>query len=341
MESARDVLFTAICRNGKSLFSRNNLFLNARYHPYLDMFEKDKILLQQYFKPYARMLHDKGYNSRSLCFDCTGNFENVFILLPKNAIEARFIIAAGIDSLQEGGRVFCAASNNSGGRRIKKMLQDFGISDLRQESANHVKLVSGIARDIDSQKLMAAKKAGSERPILDNKYVSIPGVFSWDRIDKGSEILTSYLPDNLFGKCADFGCGYGYLSDYVLSNSADISAIFCLDADFRALELCKKNISRFNVKKYFLWEDLRNCSNNLLSNLDYIVMNPPFHEGKKTDISLGKACIEAAARALKPGASLFMVANCGLPYEKIIAEEFSQYNSLFEGDGYKIYHAQR
>ena len=44
-------------------------------------------------------------------------------------------------------------------------------------------------------------------------------------------------------------------------------------------------------------------------------MNPPFHSGQNTDISLGRAFLRAAADSLRTGGRLFMVANRQLPYE--------------------------
>jgi 16S rRNA (guanine1207-N2)-methyltransferase len=65
---------------------------------------------------------------------------------------------------------------------------------------------------------------------------------------------------------------------------------------------------------------------------DAVVMNPPFHSGKKEDIALGESFIRAAWNSLKRGGRLFFVANRHLPYEKIIPD----LGSLYEGGGFKI-----
>src|SRR5690606_39356015 len=60
---------------------------------------------------------------------------------------------------------------------------------------------------------------------------------------------------------------------------------------------------------------------------DFIVMNPPFHQGREAEPDMGRRIIKAAAVALKPGGRLLMVANRQLPYERTLAEVFSSHRS--------------
>ena len=76
-----------------------------------------------------------------------------------------------------------------------------------------------------------------------------------------------------------------------------------------------------------------------MKNLDFIVMNPPFHEGKKTNVEIGKAFISNAFEELKSGGILYMVANAHLPYEAVLSEKFSTIEKKFEGQGFKIFAA--
>ena len=70
-------------------------------------------------------------------------------------------------------------------------------------------------------------------------------------------------------------------------------------------------------------------------------MNPPFHNGKKTDCAIGNAFIETALQALRPGGQLFMVANNHLPYEEALADKFYECIKLHEGQGFKVFHARK
>jgi 16S rRNA (guanine1207-N2)-methyltransferase len=70
-------------------------------------------------------------------------------------------------------------------------------------------------------------------------------------------------------------------------------------------------------------------------------MNPPFHEGRAADPALGQAFIEAAAKALRSGGRLFLVANRGLPYEAVLAGRFPQSGELARDGNYKILWGRR
>ena len=68
-------------------------------------------------------------------------------------------------------------------------------------------------------------------------------------------------------------------------------------------------------------------------------MNPPFHTGKTQMMSMGQAFITHAAKSLKAGGILVFVANTHLPYEAIVAENFSFHRILSENHGFKIIEA--
>ncbi|HTL15314.1 MAG TPA: methyltransferase, partial [Thermomonas sp.] len=73
---------------------------------------------------------------------------------------------------------------------------------------------------------------------------------------------------------------------------------------------------------------------------DAIVCNPPFHalgRGERPD--LGRAFIAAAARALRPGGQLWLVANRHLPYEEALGAGFGQVEAVAQQGGFKIVRA--
>ncbi len=314
------------------------VFLNALHHSNLSIFSDCDLTLQQYFKPYEADLLGSSFNVKPEIPDDDNAYDVACILLPKNMIEAHYLIARGIKLLRSGGILICAADNKSGGSRIKKIMMQFGIKDLEDSSKNKSRAVWGIAQDIDSDMVATSCENGEEQNILDGRFTSRAGVFGWNKIDKGSEILTGFIPTNLKGKGADFGCGYGYLSDFILSNCNKVKRLTCLDADYRSVELCRKNLGGFEVNKEFAWTDLTN-TNHDLRNLDFIVMNPPFHEGRSADTSIGKGFIDSAYQALKRGGRLFIVANNHLPYDYILEDKFFKCQKLYEGKGFKVFEA--
>jgi 16S rRNA (guanine1207-N2)-methyltransferase len=315
-------------------------FLNARLHPLLKQWEVKSLHLHQYFKPYARQLQDSGFTAEPFAPASIETCNLTLVLVPKNATEGAAIIAQALLALEPGGLLVCAADNKSGGPRLEKILTGFGLINIRSESKNKARVVWAKAENLDKPAIQQALAAGMPQKILDGQFISIPGIFGWDKIDAGSALLIKHLPHDLTGHGADFGCGYGILARHVLDHNPSVESLACIDADARTVQVCRQNLENHNARAQFFWEDLT-VQNHNFENLDFIVMNPPFHEGRGTDIGIGLDFIATAARSLKVGGTLWMVANAQLPYEEALKSLFKSCSREFEGAGFKIFKAQK
>ena len=138
------------------------------------------------------------------------------------------------------------------------------------------------------------------------------------------------------GQGADFGCGIGILSRTILRHP-QVQHLVMLDIDRRATEMAGRNVedSRAEIR----WADVRGGVR--LDRLDFVVMNPPFHDGGAEDRSLGQSFIRKAAEVLRPGGLCWLVANRHLPYEGVLTSAFKRVALKAEAEGYKIYEAQK
>lgn len=319
------------------------LLVNAAPCAGLDFLSASKLTLQQHFKPYVDDLKQRGYEVSSDLPETQGAFDFVFIAAPKSKPETQYLLARGLGLLHPGGIIICAAANDAGGRQLAGFFEALGFEDIGQESKYKGRVVWGcVPQNRGAGKTEEWIAAGSPQPVLSGRFVSVPGLFAWDKIDRGSEILTRHLPSDLKGAGADFCCGYGYLADHLLRHNSAIERLVCLDADSRAVAACKENIARLDhpAKKEFLWADLTKPLSGI-GGFDWIVMNPPFHEGKAGDVSIGQDCIQTAAKALRPGGKLWMVANTMLAYETVLKSVFKRFSKEFEGQGYKVFVAEK
>ncbi len=334
MASVADTLFYPFAKGLCPVPVGPVLVLNAQSHEFLSRF--DQLTLQQHFKPSVNALEATGHKSIQAEHEGPeGHFKAVYTCLPKNITEAHYLMGMALRVLSEGGLVVAAAENNAGGGRLKKIFEHFGILNVQHASKNHARVVWGIKHNINTAIVEKALIDGCVQKV--NGYFTQPGLFCWDRIDRGSHILTQYLPNDLYGQGADFGCGYGYLAHHLMQSSPHIQKLTCLDADARAVAACRLNLPSFSNVDY-LWVDLTRSIP--VKNLDFIVMNPPFHEGIKTQYDIGQAFIMTAHAALRPGGTLWMVANVQLPYEEILRQHFSNVLRHHEKDGFKIFSAQ-
>ncbi len=166
-------------------------------------------------------------------------------------------------------------------------------------------------------------------------YVTTAGVFSDGAVDAGSALLVDALPAKLPHRMADLGAGWGYLAAPVLSRKG-VTSLDLIEAEALALDCARRNVDDPRVS--FHWADATRFQG---AAYDGIVINPPFHVGRASDPSLGRAFIQAAARLLTPSGKLWMVANRHLPYESSLTESFRNVDTIGGNGAFKIFHATR
>jgi 16S rRNA (guanine1207-N2)-methyltransferase len=260
------------------------------------------------------------------------SFAAVTVRAPAGAVERRFVLAHALRVLVPNGRLTAFAPKDRGGLRLKKELEALGCEV--GESARRHNRICLVVRPPLIQSLDDATAAGAPRQIAENGLWTQPGVFSWDRLDAGTNALLQVLPE-FSGAGADFGGGIGLLALNVLASSK-VSKLTLVELDRRAFDAAKRNVA--DPRAEFVWGDVRQAG---LKDLDFIVSNPPFHDGGGEDKTLGQAFIASAAAALRKGGVLWIVANRHLPYEAILAESFAKVRLVGEGSGYKVFEAKK
>lgn len=257
--------------------------------------------------------------------------DSIMIYAPHGVLERRYTLAVALKALKPGGRLDVMAPKDKGGSRLKKELEAFGAEVGESAKAHHRRCV--VIKGDGLTGLDAAIDAGAPRIVPGLDAWSQPGVFAWDRIDPGSALLAHTLPA-LKGAGADLGCGYGALATVVLRSSA-VTALRLYDLDRRAIEAARRNVedSRAVIEQ----ADVRTLSTD--GDLDFIVTNPPFHDGGAEDKRLGQTFIRQAAGMLKKGGTLWLVANRHLPYEAELNEAFKRVRMVADTGGYKVFEA--
>lgn len=264
--------------------------------------------------------------------------DSVLVLPSKQMEETLYLIACALTSLTDGGSLYVAAANDAGGNRLKKILAQFGLEGADSHAKNKCKILHARAENIDMAQLDKHIKTGGPQEILDGKFTSQLGLYGWNKADIGSQLLCDSLPTDLHGLGADFGCGYGFISRHILDTSPKVRMLCLIDAERRAVEMATKNTMGHASKTRHIWDDL-SAPDNLPKNLDFVVMNPPFHSGKDAKSALGISFIKTAHQALKRYGQLYMVANAHLPYEHTLDELFHKSEIIAKANGFKVIQA--
>jgi len=261
-----------------------------------------------------------------------GSWPLGLLLLTKHKEENFANIARGWSLLEPGGTLVCAGANDDGAASLEKQVgKVFGLeSSLSKFHCRVFWLTKGDAEPPSYWTGLAGLQ-----PVSDSRWLSKPGIFSWDRIDDGSALLAQHLPDDFAGHAADYGCGWGYLARQMLQPA--VTRLDLIDAEHLALDAAQANVT--DSRASFHWLDL--AREPAPATYDAIVCNPPFHTGRASTPALGQAVIEAAARALKPGGCLYMVANRGLPYEPVLKQHFAGFETLADNNKFRVTRAVR
>ena len=262
-----------------------------------------------------------------------GALGGLVMVAPPGTVERRHALALGLRALAPGAPFTVVAPKDKGGSRLAGELEAFGFR-FDETSKRHHRICSGLRPDAP-EGLDEAIAAGAPRRLEALGLWSQPGIFSWDRLDPGSALLIENLPA-LAGRGADFGCGIGVLSHAALS-SPKVKAVTLIDLDRRAVEAAKRNVD--DPRATVLWADLRTGPQGL-ANLDFVVMNPPFHQGGIEDQGLGQGFVATAAKALRRGGALWLTANRHLPYEAVLKPLFGRVEVRAEGRGFKVFEAR-
>lgn len=266
--------------------------------------------------------------------DYVATFASITMLAPPGTLERRHNLALALRALKPGGVLTALAPKEKGGSRIATELDAFGC-DTEEHSLRHHRIIRCHRP--------AGKPAGLDEILVLGGLQFLeplglwtqPGVFSWDRIDPGSELLIEHLPA-LKGRGLDLGSGIGVLALAVLASPA-VDALTLVDLDRRAVDAAGKNVA--DPRATFLWADVR-TADAIPKDVDFIVMNPPFHDAGAEDKALGQTFIRRARSLLRKGGKAYLTANRHLPYEETLRTLFARVTLVAQQGGHKIFEAQ-
>jgi 16S rRNA (guanine1207-N2)-methyltransferase len=291
-----------------------------------------EVVAEQSFRPDYLRLQQTGWTVAARLE--TGSYELGLVLLTKHKEENFANIARAWELVAAGGTLACAGASDDGAASLERhVARAFGGTGSLSKFHSRVFwfIKAGKAPPDYWRKFTVLQ------PVGDGSWMSQPGIFSWDRVDDGSALLARHLPRDLAGRVADFGCGWGYLSRHVLAHCPAVQRLDGVDAEHRAIEAAQANVD--GARASFHWLDV--TAEPLPGSYDAIVCNPPFHTRRAASPSLGQQVIEAAARALKPGGRLYMVANRGLPYEATLKAHFASFVTLVDNNKFRVWCATR
>ena len=127
---------------------------------------------------------------------------------PKNKPEAQFQLMNLLSLLPVGSDIFVVGENRSGVRSAEQMLAEYAPLN-KVDSARRCGLYHG---RLEKQPTFDADAFWGEYTLDNLTIKTLPGVFSRDGLDVGSQLLLSTLEPHTKGKVLDVGCGAGVVA---------------------------------------------------------------------------------------------------------------------------------
>lgn len=287
----------------------------------------------QGFRPYVRGLQAAGQKVAPRAED--KGYGAALVLAGRHRGQNELWISEALERVTLGGLIVVAGSKDDGIASLRKRIG--ALVELEDALPKYHGLAFWFRRPADNS--VAATLRTYNPPVLvDDRFHTAPGMFSHEKIDAGSRLLVENLPADISGRVADFCAGWGYVAAEVAARSKALKELDLYEADFESVEAAKKNVCA-ECEVRFFWQDL--IAEPVEGRYDWIVMNPPFHQGRAAEPDIGVRLIKAAAKALKPGGRLVMVANRQLPYEATLAVSFSTAGELARDNRFKVMLARK
>ncbi|MFZ2098098.1 MAG: class I SAM-dependent methyltransferase [Anaerolineales bacterium] len=275
--------------------------------------------------------------------DLYQRFSKVFLQIPKGRQLSRRWLVNARNALEIGGSLYIAGANNEG---IHSLIKDahelFGNGRvLGYKKGNRIAQFSMSDKDFPvpewAQAPGIAPGTWVAFPLLfpNRSYQihSLPGVFSYNHLDAGTEMLLSAISISPGDKVLDVGCGYGIIGMVAASEGAAL--VHLVDNNLLAIASCNETIALNHINHTEVFAgDLLNPIGPCMYNL--ILSNPPFHAGFDVDYQIAHSMIKQSYEALLIGGKLMIVANRFIRYMNLIKDVFGNVSILKESEKFHV-----
>jgi len=258
-----------------------------------------------------------------------GDSDTLIYYWPKNKPEALFQLLNLLSLLPVGCDVFVVGENRSGVRSAEQMLAEYCPLN-KVDSARRCGLYHG---RLEKTPAFDANSFWGEYTLDALTIKTLPGVFSRDGLDTGSQLLLSTLKPHTKGKVLDVGCGAGVLAAALASHSPKVRLTLC-DVSAPAVEASRATLAANGFEGEVF---ASNVFSEVSGRFDMIISNPPFHDGMQTSLEAAQTLIRGAVRHLNSGGELRIVANAFLPYADVLDQTFGFHEVLAQTGRFKVY----
>lgn len=264
-------------------------------------------------------------------------YARALVRLPRAKAEVEMTLAAVLSRMAIGGQIWLAGGNDEGIRSGAERLESLvgrKVDVLARQGHGRV-----VRATLGAQPPLSTLADWRTLGTLDmgdgpKSWVSYPGLFNKGALDAGTRVLVEALPPmKPETRVLDFGSGPGAIAAALLNRVPSLH-VTLLDNDTVALEAARENVPR--AKRFLAAASLDALG---ADKFDFIVSNPPIHDGFREDFSILHALIETAPRFLARKGTLIIVVQRRLSLDRTLAACFKAVEVLADDGRYRVFRA--
>jgi 16S rRNA (guanine1207-N2)-methyltransferase len=290
----------------------------------------------QYYDVFQDCVQSQGPEKHTFAAYCKNNqtYDGAVIYMPKAKEQAVMLIANMAACVKEGGMILLVGENKSGIKSGDKLLQKVSGRVNKIDSARHcvlycAQLEKNCPFNLDdwiNYKEIRVKD-------ITCSIAFSPGVFSSGELDVGTKLLLENIPPRMSGEILDFACGAGVIGCFVAKQCEKINLTLC-DVSALAILCTELSLAKNKIDAKVIASD---GLSDIKGTFDYILTNPPFHSGIKTDYAITQTFIQQVKQRMHSKSSLILVANRFLPYPDLLKAALGRVKTIAQTTKFNLY----
>ncbi|MGC9400521.1 MAG: class I SAM-dependent methyltransferase [Anaerolineae bacterium] len=267
-----------------------------------------------------------------------GDQEMALLHLPRGRTLQRELLQLAAALLRPRGRLYLVGARREG---VKTAFEEaralFGrVGVLTHKGGYHAAVAE---RPEGKFPLPTVVYTTYEIPVtgMPTRLVSRPGVFAHGRLDDGAAALISGMRVDGGERVLDLGCGTGLVGLAALRRGAQVTGV---DVSAWAVASTRRTWAANGYPEAAVHLSI-GAAAVAQQRFDVVVANPPFHRGAGVNFEVAQLFITDAARVLRPGGRLYLVANAFLKYEPWLRHPFAHVETVWRNARYHVYEALR
>ncbi|CAL4321544.1 16S rRNA (guanine(1207)-N(2))-methyltransferase RsmC [Buchnera aphidicola] len=319
----------------KKIFTNQNILFSGNVQDEIFLFFKNVKN-----KLHIRQIHNenilKSFPKKNICFrilpkkEFISNCTTLIFFWMRNKIESKFQLTYLISIMNINQKIFIVGRKKFGIKSIVKFLKNWIVCkkiDYRKKCI----LYYGINT---TSKVFVFKKFIKQYSINNIKITTLPGVFDYKGIDKGSLLMIStFQKSNIIGNVLEIGSGSGILS-IILKKIFPKTQITLIDNNSTAILCSKYNLKNNKINGAVLYS---NIYSKIKKKFHLIISNPPTHYGIHNNNSIIYKIIKNAKKFLYKNGKIRIVVHSYISCKNLLKNIFGNYKIIKNDNHFNIY----